>query len=466
MLCSASSSHSGNTKALPVFPLTFSGPNYQHFLYVFALSLCYNRFVNLAFLLHIYQPPIQEGKVLKEITETSYIPLFRLIKNLLSAKFTFNIPLSLAYQWHLHGYDDLISDVKSLYEDEKIELVSCGAYHPLLTRLPEHLVEDEVVLNEYALGYYFGKDKGFEGEDALMLKNVNGFFPPEMALNDNVLNVLESLGYSWVIADEVAVPIEIRKEAESSVYDFAGKNIKLVVRDTHLSNTLAFTRDTETSRFIEEVLRLRQEGKDAVVALDGEFFGHHYEEGLYLLENLVNELEKLGIRLTTVSELVDASDTARLDKIVESTWAASQEAIDAGDNYPMWDIQGNEIQALMWELFNAVVSTAGSSKFKGKFSGEEIASFVTFPVWDPAEVSKIEDEETRNKIKQTNFLLQAVSSDPFWWASNVEIGGRPMFRQDMILNSLEIYKKFGELSGDEALQKSIKEHSEKIQALL
>jgi len=149
--------------------------------------------VNLAFLLHIYQPPIQESKKVEEITETSYLPLFKTIKNKLNFKITLNIPLSLSYLLHATSADNVVGLIKEMYESEKIELTSTGAYHPLLTKIPDYLIEKEIILNERGLAYYYGKDKGFEGEDALVIQNVNGFFPPEGAINQHVVEFLNQM---------------------------------------------------------------------------------------------------------------------------------------------------------------------------------------------------------------------------------------------------------------------------------
>lgn len=77
-----------------------------------------------------------------------------------------------------YGYYEWIDDVKNLYDNERVELVGSGAYHPLLTQLPIELMEDQIILNEKGLGYYFGSRKDFEGSPAIMLKDVKGFFPP------------------------------------------------------------------------------------------------------------------------------------------------------------------------------------------------------------------------------------------------------------------------------------------------
>ena len=260
--------------------------------------------MNLALLLHIYQPPIQEDRIVKEISASSYIPLIKLLKNNNDLSLTLNIPLSLIYQLYVAGERELLADIKELFETEKIELTSTGAYHPLLTKIPLELAEKEVLLNELGLGYYFGKDKGFEGEEALLLKNVVGFFPPEMSINKEVLKMLDDLGYAWVAVDEASIPNKYEGPEFGPVYSIEGLDVKVVARDRNLSNLVSFKRDSSIDDIVDAVLMMRHDGKDAVIAMDGEFFGHHHKEGIDLLETLVSRLTELEVGFTTVSRLV------------------------------------------------------------------------------------------------------------------------------------------------------------------
>ena len=196
--------------------------------------------MNLAFLLHIYQPPIQESKKVEEITETSYLPLFKTIKNKPNFNLTVNIPLSLTYQLHATSSDKVVGMIGEMFDSGKIELTSTGAYHPLLTKIPDYLIEKEIVLNERGLAYYYGKDKGFEGEDALVIQNVTGFFPPEGAINQHVVEFLDQMGYSWVFADDVAVPHDHSYRSYNPVYQMDDMNIKVAVRNKGISDMLCF----------------------------------------------------------------------------------------------------------------------------------------------------------------------------------------------------------------------------------
>ena len=132
--------------------------------------------MNIGFLFHLYQPIIQEEVTFRKVAGESYLPLVKFLKDKKYLKVTLNTPLSLLEQMDKYGYNEWLSDVKTLVESGRVELVGSGAYHPLLTKIPVDIAERQVILNEFGLGYYFGRRTGFEGESAVLVKNLNGFF--------------------------------------------------------------------------------------------------------------------------------------------------------------------------------------------------------------------------------------------------------------------------------------------------
>lgn len=421
--------------------------------------------MNLAFLLHIYQPPNQDDRIVKEIAESSYLPLLKAIKGNQNISLTINIPLSLAYQMHKHGFSDFLSGLKELYDSERVELTSSGAYHPLLTKIDPRLAEREIILNEYGLGYYFGKDKGFEGEEAIMLKNVNGVFPPEMAVNYDLVKLLDEMGYTWVAVDESAIPPQ--QLSYNPVYSFKDLDIKAICRHTGLSNILSFKRDTDIDDFTDYVLMLRQKGLDAVIALDGEFFGHHHEEGIYVFETLVSSLLSLGVNLTTVSELMEKSDEITIDLVRESTWGADEEKMQQGNVYPMWDNPDVPLHKPMWDIFKHVVEVALARPDKPPaLNADETFDYNTFPIWDLDKIEKIQNVNLKNYFFENLLLMQSVNSDQFWWASGVNVGGKTMFLPSYIQSAIENYLKYATMIEDEDLKQFINDKASEIASIL
>ncbi len=420
--------------------------------------------MNLAFLLHIYQPPIQESKKVEEITETSYLPLFKTIKNKPNFNLTVNIPLSLTYQLHATSSDKVVGMIGEMFDSGKIELTSTGAYHPLLTKIPDYLIEKEIVLNERGLAYYYGKDKGFEGEDALVIQNVTGFFPPEGAINQHVVEFLDQMGYSWVFADDVAVPHDHSYRSYNPVYQMDDMNIKVAVRNKGISDMLCFKRYGDSKDLLAQILYMRQEGKDLILALDGEFFGHHYKEGILFLNTFVDELCEMGINLVTVEELIEKNDAVPLKEVIESSWGASKDQIDAGISYPLWDISSNELHRLLWEVQQKVVSVAEKGSSIEIKNYDEM--FDTFPLWDLEKLSEIKDVDIKNEIYESILLMQSVHSDQFWWASDADVEGRTLHKPTFVKKALNLYNKYATVAQNEELQKFIAQKSQEIESIL
>lgn len=412
--------------------------------------------MNLAFLLHLYQPPVQEGRTIKGLVESCYAPLFKTIKNKPGLKLTVNLPLSLTHQLHSLGYQDLLKMVRELYEAERIELTSTAAYHPLLTKLPRIPAQNEIMLNEYGLGYYFGKDKGFEGEEAIMLKNVVGFFPPEMAVSMEVLDLAGSMGYDWMIADESALPLGTEDRGLHCLYEVSGYKTKVVVRNRHLSNLIAFKRDTQIDEIIEEIINLGREDRDIVISLDGETFGHHFDEGIFLFGSLAETLTLNHIHLMTVSELVDENKPKVLQSVLESSWGADDAHMAEGNIYPLWDIEGNVLQRLFWELYEGAVSSYSYDMDNRSISAPG-SSLETLSIWDPSELEKVGDLNLKNELFKQVLLLQCFHSDQFWWSSGKEISGQTLFNEAYLLKALELYNKYFLIIGNSDLLAKVKE---------
>lgn len=419
--------------------------------------------VNLAFLLHIYQPPVQSNRTVEEITESSYLPLLKTIKNRSDLKLTLNIPLSLSYLLHSTEANEVISMIKEMFQEEKIELTSSGAYHPLLPKIPDFLIEREIILNERGLGYYYGRDKGFEGEDALMLRDVVGFFPPESAIDERVISILDQMGYNWVFVDDVAIAQD-SNYSYNPVYEMDGWDIKIVDRHKGISNMLSFQRYSDIRDLTAQILYLRQEGKDVVLALDGEFFGHHYKDGIYLLETMLDEFDSLDIDLVTVKELIDDTDPVPLDKIRESSWGASYEEVEAGDPFPLWDEPDNDIQKMLWEILDKVAQDAKGDpgiELKG-----DLERFETFPLWDLNRLSELGDVKVKNEIFKNVLLLQSLHSDQFWWASNKDVGTKLLHKPTFVKKALSLYGKYATVAEKKELLAYIEDMSQKIESIL
>lgn len=403
----------------------------------FFKNTLYNWWVTkLALLLHLYQPVTQDEKTFRGITESSYIPLVKLIKNR-KLHISLNIPLSLLEQMDKYGYKSWINDVKDLVDQEIINITGSAAYHALLTKLPEEVAQQQIILNEYGNGFYLGRRTGFEGEQAVLVRDFYGFFPPELAINENIHKILTDLGYKWTIVNSSAT------SGSHGVFRLSDRDCLLVARNKLLSDLLAFKRDTEVSDIVSSLLS----SEDSVLALDAETFGHHNRDGIFLLGKLIDALNDRGVQIVTVDEFVeyaiDESKVKTADSLVESTWADMSPDVYS---YHLWE--GNSVQDLQWELFSETIKTVLPLIEKKKYEDLENVS-----LWDGDLPKDIQEEILFHKVLQ---------SDQFWWTSGETVAETYLFNSTMVERDLDLYQELSELLGDPKYEKLVTEYKERI----
>lgn len=409
----------------------------------------------VSFLLHLYQPSFQEPTVLKKVTDTCYIPLIKLLKQRRDFNITLNIPLSLLELFENNGYQSLIEDLSTLVARNQVELIGTSSYHALLPRLNTTYMEKQIIMQEYGLGYYFGRHTGFEGEKSILIKDLNGFFPPELAVNDTLLGVLDSLGYTWVLADPSAVE---GTKTTSGFYKTKYKNLALVVRDRELSNILAFKRDADISNITNNF----SEDRNIIIALDGETFGHHNTLGVTLLSNLYDFLTESDIKLMTVSDAVSNSIIKNTVSVVESSWGGTDEEV-RNNPYPIWDIKDNTLQQLLWELLNTVQNI--NLSYESNLLHDE---FNNINIWDVKSIDKnINELNVKRSLLTLALILKSQNSDQFWWASGYKLHtGDTLYSKNMLEGSLYTYNMLSNVLEDTKTAASISQLIDKITRLI
>ncbi|NMB69780.1 hypothetical protein GYA27_01060 [candidate division WWE3 bacterium] len=416
--------------------------------------------MNVGFLLHLYQPPTQTENVFKQICSDSYFPLIKLIKNKPNYKFTLNVPLSLLEQMDKYGYKEWLKDLRDLYESERIEIVGCVAYHSLLTKTPELLAEQGIILNEFGLGYYLGSRQGFEGEESILVKNLRGFFPPELCVNDSVIKLVSSLGYDWLLADKCVVPQEQILMLGQNVFKYKNETALVVIRDGEISNMLSFKRDSFGDEILEKINKRSETTDSIVIALDAEAFGHHNKEGMYLLEDICDKLIRSGNNLTTVSDLVAESPMEHADAVFESNWSEASCTTDPSKLYKLWANKDNEIQKSLWYIQENILK---SYEKVANFTSPE--GFENVAVWNPVEMQKLSVED-RSKVELMLLVNKSLHSDQFWWASNEQIYDKVLFSPTMINRALDYYKEISARLNDAELIYLVAKKSEEISAII
>lgn len=360
--------------------------------------------------LHIYQPANQRKDVLEAVIAQCYRPILKHIQKSKHVRLTLNINASLVEQFHEHGHDDLIEILKEVGSEGRIEFTSSAKFHAFLPLLPKEEVIRQIKMNDETNRHYLG--------DAY--KPV-GFFSPEMGYSQELPGIVESLGYKWMILDEISAFGEPEKVDHTKIYKIKDTNVNAFFRERRISNLImsAVVRSPETLKdAMKEDLK---SDRYLITAMDGETFGHH-RPGLEKM--LFKIFETPEFNLVTISELYKHYNNVVEITPVKSTWASSKQDIDRGIQFLSWNDPSNIIHTWQWELIHLVEKAVNDH---GSMSPK--------------------DDEARKKMDR------ALASDHLWWAS-----AKPWWSVEMIEDGafrlLDTIRSFPNISNEDLIKAS------------
>ncbi len=216
-----------------------------------------------------------------------------------------------------------------------------------------------------------------------------------MAFKENLVPVIESLGFKWAILDEIALTGTPGQVDYTKIYKIKNSKLLVFFRERRLSNLImsAVVRSRET---LKQAMRddLRS-GRYVVTAMDGETFGHHRPG----LEKMLFDIFKTrDFELVKISELTGFYKNIIEIAPVASTWASSKEDIDKGIQFLSWSDPENIIHKFQWELTRLTLN----------------------------EVYRLDRSQPRYNLVRKKMDL-ALASDHFWWAS-----AKPWWSMEMV----------------------------------
>ncbi len=334
--------------------------------------------------LHIYQPADQQADILEAIVAQSYRPIFSNILKNPNVRLTLNVNGALMELFDKYGYQDIIETLQKAGEEGKIEFTSSAKYHAFLPMISDSDIIRQIKANDETNRFYLGK-----------VWKPKGFFPPEMAYRKNIVPLVESLGFEWIILDEIAYNGEPGKVDYSKIYKIKNSELRVFFRERRLSNLImsAVVRSPETLR--EAMKDDLKSPRYLVTAMDGETFGHH-RPGLEKL--LFDIFSSPDFDLIPISEIKNFYKEEEEIDPIPSTWASSKEDIDKGIQFLSWNDPENPIHHFEWKLFHLV--------------RDEVEKMdKNHPIFP----------ETQKRMDK------GTASDHFWWAS-----GKPWWSLEMI----------------------------------
>jgi len=375
--------------------------------------------LNVAIVLHMHQPryDVTGGALSSETAmdvfrQTLHPYTFPpdIIKASDKAKVNFNFTGSLIEQINelaavnfspkLKG---ILKEYRSLKEAGKVELTGCGYFHPIFPLIPEAHRRRQI---EMHLKTY---EETFGGRPV-------GFWPPELAFSEDLIPLLDNMGFKWTIVDEPHV-INANKDRKwhelvfhPHLLEHDGNQIAVVVRDRGIS--IAQQSGYDPNWLNKEVQsKLRRVPKNArenlllVIATDGEngWFRHFGERAGFwgwffkpLLEKLDSDPSFEFVKLTTIQEYLCDHTPEDVVKVESGSWNFEGWPNDGG--FRKWT--GGKPREERWKEIKLVSRRITETEEKVKRFGEGC----------PTKVKESLEEAWR-------WLLMAETSCNFYWGT-------------------------------------------------
>lgn len=340
--------------------------------------------------LHFYQPPTQELQITETVLKSCYLPLLRTLSEKSGFGLTLNISGGLILQLKKLGVDEFFDLVKKLISDGKIEIVNSVMYHPLIPIIPKDVVVRQIKKNSQTLKSLLG------------VETTNGFFPPELAVDNESLNLIDS---NYIFVDESSLETRlVAKRAKDSITKYGEKY--LLINNREVCDLFrAYPKELHPKTVIDLVQKNCDEDGLIVTANDVELFGHHYSERLQVLSDLLNEGE---IKFIKASEAVVkfGSQVRVVSNVLPSTWQDCK-------GFSLWNknvLQRKylELLKIIYELTLGDLSTTTQDLLDQGSSSCYLYWLSNWPWWHPDLVRK----GAENLIKCTkNAEAEAVYRD-------------------------------------------------------
>lgn len=377
--------------------------------------------MKLVTLLHFYQPYNQQDDILDRIVNECYRPLLSGLLENKDSKIVINIPGSTTMLLREKGYEDVLNSIKKLVDSRQAEFTSSAMYHAFLPLLPKDEIKRQIQLNNKTNSMVFGG--GY---------NPQGFFSPEMAVNNKVLNIVEDFNYKWVSVPQIA--LFPKKPSSNVLYKLKKKNLSLFFRNKRVSSLILSAVTRQASGLLEESQDLHTKDKYWFTVMDAETFGHHRIGHEKLLFDIMRHD---FFEPVLVSELIKSDLPKKEVNIIASTWTNEEQDfwLDKQDNvieansFILWKDPDNPIHNLQWKLTDFVTKKV-----------EEYKDYEGF-------------DDARKKLDK------ALASDQYWWAS-----AKPWWSLEMIEQGAYALKSVLEAFNDSG-GKSVKQDQQRAEEL-
>lgn len=300
------------------------------------------------FIPHLYQPPTQSLTLTELILRSCYLPFLDLLLGNPHIEMSLNLSASLVLQLESIPNHNFFSKIHDLVQRNQIEFLSSPIFHPIVPLTPEPVTLRQIKENADVI------------ERFCSVKPVNGFFPPELAIDQKSLELLSDSQFEFVIVDESSINpnFELNKIPENLLMTTGGRKTgllsasdrtrrqpKLFVSSRTLTELLrSYPTELKSGALIPFIESKTEENQLIICASDAEIFGHHYTERIHLLKDLFGSPHFKFVKVSTVLNKTEGWPADQTPTIYASSWQTSAEDIKSGNPFPLWNHPGNSLQ--------------------------------------------------------------------------------------------------------------------------
>ncbi|MDA2935743.1 polysaccharide deacetylase family protein [Patescibacteria group bacterium AH-259-L05] len=359
-------------------------------------------------LLHIYQPYFQTKKIIHKVVTESYDKILSILEARPNAKITLNICASLTEKLVEYGYIHILERIKKLAENGQIEFVGSAKYHPILPFLSKSEIIRQIKLNENINQKYF---------KSVWRPRPKGFFLPELAYDKKTARIIQSLGYEWIVLDEIAYDNTFNHVSFNRRYEIKDlfrnqgkkKNLKVTFRNRGVSLIFFGTWLDSVDKFLQSVKHDGRSDTFLVTAFDGETLGHHRAHLIDIWAKILDQKEIKTITYSQYLHLLKDTPIKQIDPLACS-WASEIKDLKQDIPYALWSHPDNDLHKLQWQLTHFIIKL-------------------------------IKKYDNSPQYKRARKLLdKAFASDQYWWAS-----AKPWWNPNIIKINVEKFLKIASL---------------------
>lgn len=364
--------------------------------------------------LHLHQPPNQEAGTLKQVDQESYQLIFQLFDKYPNIKATLNISGSLLEQMRQQKDWPWLEKLKKLIQNKRVELTASVKYHPILPLLPTNEIQRQIQLHQEISRDIFGP-----------LYRPRGFFLPEMAYGRSVARLIEKMGFSWIILDEIHFPDG--KPRPNILYQIKNTNLKVIFRNRHYSKSFPpESIITNFNQIKEQYL---------ITAHDGEMYGHWHKDQKFYHQVFTHT----KIKTLTVSEYLRRLKIKKSVSPRAASWESTEKELKQGIPLALWSDPKNKIHQQLWELRKIAIKVVeknrenpqyfwarnhldrGLSSCSWWWAAEKKPDVFSPVTWNPNEIEKglkelinsvrsLEKINPRTKLKAEKIYLSLIKN--------------------------------------------------------